>query len=150
VRRAIPKSVETEVLINSRRRCCLCVFLSGRDEVRKGQIAHLNQDSEDSHLENLVWLCLEHHDEFDSRTSQSKGLTSDEVREYRDRLYAINRSKGVSVSEDGTAYPINLPPLSETSEYEALRRRFSGKLDFVSHPWRFPMWQVANEPELFA
>jgi hypothetical protein len=151
MRKAIPKSVETEVLINSRRRCCLCVFLSGRDEVRKGQIAHLSQDAEDSQLENLVWLCLEHHDEFDSRTSQAKGLTSDEVREYRDRLYAINRSKGVSVlGDDETARPVNLSSLKETSEYEAMRRQFSPQLDFVSNPWRFPIFQVANEPELFA
>jgi hypothetical protein len=51
-------------------------------------------------LENLVWLCLEHHDEFDSHTSQSKGLTPEEVRAYRDRLY-----KDLGTSEYDTLAP---------------------------------------------
>jgi hypothetical protein len=32
-------------------------------------------------------MCLDHHDEYDGRTSQSKGLTQAEVREYRRELY---------------------------------------------------------------
>ncbi len=37
-------------------------------------------------LANLVFLCLEHHDEFDGRTSQSKGLSAHEVKHYRAKL----------------------------------------------------------------
>src|SRR5437588_6907976 len=92
-RRPPSKSIEKDVLLASRRRCCLCVFLDHRDEVRRGQVAHLNHDPSDSRLENLVWLCLEHHDEYDGKTSQSKGFTLDEVREYRDRLYARHESE---------------------------------------------------------
>src|ERR1700734_2272853 len=86
-RPAIPTEIETRVLTSCRRRCCLCFYLSRLDEVRKGQIAHLNKDSADNRPENLCYLCLEHHDEFDSTTSQSKGLSATEVRYYRDRLY---------------------------------------------------------------
>ena len=86
------KFVEKEVLTASRRRCCLCVFLTDRDDVRKGQIAHLNRDPSDSRFQNLVFLCLEHHDEYDGRASQSKGLTLEEVTEYRDRLYRQNNT----------------------------------------------------------
>jgi len=133
----------------SRRRCCLCVFLSDRDEVRRGQIAHLNHDRSDSRFKNLVWLCLEHHDEFDSQPSQSKGLTLDEVREYRDRLYERN---GVLTATHlaALAKSTELNPLPETSEYEEVRERFSKELEFTKRPWRFGLWQVANEPELFA
>lgn len=53
----------------------------------KGQIAHLDHDNEHSDFENLAWLCLNHHDEYDGRTSVSKGLKESEVREYRDLLY---------------------------------------------------------------
>lgn len=127
------------------------MFLANRDEVRKGQIAHLNRRRDDPGFENLVWLCLEHHDEFDSRPSQSKGLTPDEVRQYRDRLYRIvsertpKRPAIVPVES-----PVELPTMNSGSEYEAARRSSSSRLDFISTPWRFPVWQVANEPELLA
>ncbi len=31
-----------------------------------------------------------------------------------------------------------------------MRTRFSKDLEFTRKPWRYPLWQVANEPELFA
>ena len=80
---------ETQVLTKSQRRCCLCYFLENDKSEKKGQIAHLNQDRSDSSMENLVWLCLEHHDAYDSRTSQSKGYTKTEVKKYRDELYKV-------------------------------------------------------------
>lgn len=87
-RTAVPQAIQEQVLISSRRRCCVCAFLNGDHRERKGQIAHLDGDSSNSTLDNLVWLCLEHHDELDSRTSQRKGLSSHEVRRHRDTLYA--------------------------------------------------------------
>ncbi len=146
------RSVEMDVLIASRRRCCLCVFLNGRDEVRSGQIAHLNHDPSDSRFENLVWLCLEHHNEYDARTSQSKGLTLEEVKEYRDRLYAKNDPHGKEGFADGSSpdEAVELQMLPPTSEYESARRNFPEELDFISAPWRSPLWQIANEPEFFA
>ncbi len=90
-RSPIPRTIEDRVLISSARRCCLCVFLRSQDEVRKGQIAHLNHNSADTRFQNLVYLCFEHHDEYDSRTSQSKGFTLGEVRQYRDRLYQMKQ-----------------------------------------------------------
>lgn len=86
-RKPIPKVVQADVVIKSKRRCPLCVFLNGKESERLGQIAHLNGDNSDNRFENLVWLCLEHHDKFDSTTSQTKNYTQVEVRNYRDRLY---------------------------------------------------------------
>jgi hypothetical protein len=150
-RRFVSKALETEVLMACRRRCCLCVFLADRQDVRKGQLAHLNRDPADARFENLVWLCLEHHDEYDSRTSQSKGLTQAEVRTYRNRLYAQFSDA------DETRSPQLIEPLQAIDEaaaesvsvYDALRKTFEW-LQFTSVPWRYPLWQVANEPELFA
>jgi len=34
-----------------------------------------------------VFLCLPHHDEYDSRTSQSKGITISELKQFRNELY---------------------------------------------------------------
>src|SRR5438105_14395103 len=118
-RRRTPKSVEMSVLVAARRRCCLCVFLHDRDEVRRGQIAHLNRDPSDFRFENLVWLCLEHHDEYDSRTSQSKGLTRDEVEAYRQRLYARHpRSTRKALKESRVGDSPELQPLPPLSEYD--------------------------------
>lgn len=149
-RRAPSKSVETDVLILSRRRCCVCFFLKNRKGDRPGQIAHLNRDPSDSKFDNLVFLCLEHHDEYDRQPSQAKGLSFGEVREYRNRLYALNPhyksiTQHVADTEKG-----ELEELPRTSQYQELRRQFSKELDFISRPWRFSLWQTANEPEFFA
>lgn len=73
-RKKIPVEVQKQVLLKSRRRCCLCFWLDGVDEVVKGQIAHLDQDASNNTFENLAFLCFEHHDEYDSRPNVSKGL----------------------------------------------------------------------------
>ncbi len=83
----VPAETAKEVLTRSRRRCCLCFWLNGLDQVRKGEIAHLDQDASNNAVENLAFLCFEHHDEYDGRTSQSKGLQEAEVRHWRDMLY---------------------------------------------------------------
>ena len=85
-RKPVSKKVEAHVLVSCRRRCCLCVYLDQRDEASPGQIAHLNRDAADSRESNLVYLCLKHHDEYDSRTSQSKGFALEEVRYYKSLL----------------------------------------------------------------
>ena len=86
-RKPISPVVQADVVIKSRRRCALCVFLDDDESERPGQIAHLNGDHSDSRFENLAWLCLEHHDKFDSTTSQTKNYTQVEVKSYRDMLY---------------------------------------------------------------
>jgi hypothetical protein len=41
---------------------------------------------------NLVYLCVEHHDEYDSTTSQVKGITEAELRAYKERLVSVVES----------------------------------------------------------
>lgn len=86
-RKAIPESVQSEILLKSRRRCCLCFWLDGEDEVQKGQIAHLDRDATNNSIDNLVFLCLNHHDEYDSKPRQTKGLREEEVRRWRNELH---------------------------------------------------------------
>ena len=86
-RKKIPSEVQKQVLLRSRRRCCLCFWLDGVDEVVKGQIAHLDQDAANDSIDNLAFLCFDHHDEYDSRTNVSKGLQQSEVTQWRDELY---------------------------------------------------------------
>ena len=107
----VPPETATKVLLKSGRRCCLCVALLGDSEVKNGQIAHLDQNSSNNDISNLVFLCLDHHDEYDSKTSQSKGFAESEVRTYRDQLIDLlpslksvqRRAGDVSVSADVAA-----------------------------------------------
>ena len=85
-RSKIPLETETEVLLRSRRRCALCFGLNRDASIKRGQIAHLNRDRSNNKIENLAFLCLDHHDQYDSRTSQSKGLKITEVQYYRAEL----------------------------------------------------------------
>lgn len=87
-RPAIPKEIQREILIRSRRRCCLCYGLDGNFKERIGQIAHIDHNPSHSTLDNLAWLCFDHHSLYDSTTRQHKNYQPDEVKKYRDRLYA--------------------------------------------------------------
>ena len=149
-RSRINKAVELKVMTASRRRCCLCVYLDNCDRVRKGQISHLNHDASDSKFENLVFLCFEHHDEYDSRTSQSKGLREPEVRHWRDKLYA-RHPKSDLLDRDNDEIPVErVEPPSRTSGYDKVIAKPANRLNFLTRPWRFPLWQVANQPDFFA
>jgi hypothetical protein len=92
-RKPANKADETKVLTMSRRRCCICFALEANDTIQPGQLAHLNRDPSRSTPDSLVFLCLRHHDQYDTRTSQSKGLTEAEVRQYRDELYRALRQR---------------------------------------------------------
>ncbi len=87
MRRKTPQPTETEVITRSRRRCCICFGLHRDIAVKRGQIAHLDQDPSNFTKDNLAFLCLPHHDQYDSKTSQSKHFTINEVKWYRKELY---------------------------------------------------------------
>lgn len=72
-----------------RRRCSVCHGLHRDTSVKQGQVAHLDQDRTNHSLDNLAFLCLPHHDEYDGTTSQSKGLTAAEVRRFRKELHEV-------------------------------------------------------------
>lgn len=80
-------TAEAEVLMKSGRRCSICFGLHGDLTCKRGQIAHLDRNHQNNNIDNLAFLCLEHHDEYDTRTSQSRGWTITEVKRYRAMLY---------------------------------------------------------------
>ena len=85
-RAPIPPEVIADVLVASRRRCCICYAISNDVGEKKGQVAHIDRNASNNARENLVFLCFDHHDQYDSRTSQSKGLTVEEITQYRAQL----------------------------------------------------------------
>jgi len=102
------KEVEAAVLTQSGRRCAFCFGLSGDLIIKQGQIAHIDHDSSNSAEDNLAFLCLPHHDQYDGRTSQSKGLAESELRIYkRLLLQAIERREHQINVGGATASPIS-------------------------------------------
>jgi hypothetical protein len=85
---AVPQKVQLEVLSLSARRCALCFGIDGDFTEKAGQIAHLDQNRQNNDASNLAFLCLRHHDEFDSTRSQSKGYLMTEVVRYRSDLHS--------------------------------------------------------------
>ncbi|GEQ77571.1 hypothetical protein CTTA_4576 [Comamonas testosteroni] len=53
---------------------------------KKGQIAHLDRCNQNSDIDNLMFMCLLHHNEYDSIQSQAVGFTIGEAKEYRARV----------------------------------------------------------------
>jgi hypothetical protein len=88
-RKTISPEVIADITSASRRRCCICFALNQDDTEKKGQIAHLDHDASNNSPENLAFLCFDHHDQYDSRPSQAKGLTMEEVKRYRTELLAF-------------------------------------------------------------
>ncbi|MBA3007707.1 MAG: hypothetical protein KJ900_04280 [Proteobacteria bacterium] len=64
----------------------MCYGLNRDDSIKKGQIAHLDGNRDNNEPANLAFLCFDHHEEYDSTTSQSKGLQRAEVEQYREEL----------------------------------------------------------------
>ena len=110
MRKTLGKKTEKDVLIDCRRRCAICFGLSRDVAIKRGQIAHLDQDNSNSEPNNLVYLCFDHHDQYDSKTRQSKNFTEAEVRHYRDELTtSIN-----DAWKD--ANPFNITPLIDLTQ----------------------------------
>jgi len=86
-RSPVTETVQAAVLTSSRRRCCICFGLNRDLSIVRGQIAHLNKNPNNNDFDNLVFLCMVHHDEYDSRTSQSKSFRVQEIKRYRQELY---------------------------------------------------------------
>lgn len=132
-------SAETEVLKRSGRRCCICFGLHRDLKVKPGQIAHLDRNPANSGSDNLAFLCLEHHDQYDTRTSQSKGWTVQEVEFYKDELYQAIRT--LRAMESDSTHFTAMTNLSEWQRQESerlasLADTISSRVDHVTKEWR--------------
>lgn len=81
-RRALSKQLKNQLLVEANHACTIC----GRPGV---QIHHIDGDSANNAEENLIVLCLVHHDEAErSRTCRglSTNLAPEALRIYKHRL----------------------------------------------------------------
>jgi 5-methylcytosine-specific restriction endonuclease McrA len=69
---AVPSDVQDKIILLARCRCCVCFGLCGDVDVKARQIVPLDHNHNNNEPDNLAFLCLVHHDQYDSKTSQSK------------------------------------------------------------------------------
>lgn len=93
-RARVPDDIQHGILDRSRRRCALCIHFDNDWKQKDGQLAHLDQNSSNFAEDNLAFLCLPHHDEYDTQRRQTKKLTITEAKTARDRLYAFIENGG--------------------------------------------------------
>ena len=123
-RKPTPRTIAHAVFTKSRRRCALCYYWDGDGSWKKGHLAHIDRDPSRNAEENLAFLCLEHHDTYDSKSRQTKGILPDELqtaKKYledqvaKDFLALVKRpsstqlstqSSGVSIEVYRMRYPV--------------------------------------------
>jgi hypothetical protein len=96
---SIPEEALDRVLLDSRRRCCIC-YGSGNEDVREGAVAHIQADRPESEADtedNLVFLCEQHHAELDTGR-----ISPERVREAKEKLYRSLREGRVTISGDAS------------------------------------------------
>ena len=162
-RKKIKPETETKVLSSSRRRCCICFGVNRDFSEKKGQIAHLDKDNTNASFDNLAFLCFEHHDVYDSKTSQSKNYTISEVKEYRKELYSsiipiieerskiikqkdntTRQSKGLSKFKRDEIKQIIIEVMSEMGPEHSLMH-LAGKTGLTRHSVESLLYEMKEE-----
>jgi hypothetical protein len=93
-RTPIPEEIQHRIFDRSRRRCAFCTHFNSDWQQKEGQLAHLDRDPANCAEDNLAFLCLSHHDDYDTKRRQTKSLTVREAKTARDRLYAFIEAGG--------------------------------------------------------
>lgn len=122
-RKKIPSSVEQDVLFKSKRRCALCFHLLGKSSPEIGQIATLDISAGNVSEDNLVFLCLDHHAQYDSKSSGGKNFTVQEVRAARSELYSAVKKEESQYSAESSD-----PRAFEDKVTEYIREQFIERL----------------------
>jgi hypothetical protein len=126
-RKKIPADIIADITTACRRRCCICFALDKDDKEKRGQIAHLDHNASNNAPDNLAFLCLHHHDDYDTRRSQSKGLTIEEVKRYRTELLAFVAQNLPAPDDEIIAalmYALDRPAFRTPFHYESSLPRF--------------------------
>lgn len=135
MRTKTPANVESTLLLRCRRRCAICYGIDRDSTTKRGQIAHLDRNPSNNALDNLAFLCLVHHDEYDSKPSQSKRLTITEVKVYRAELEeALAASLAAPLMLSGSTKPASTANANDwTGVYRARSPNAEAEIEVISN-----------------
>jgi len=131
-RKVTPPGIQQSVFDKSRRRCALCIHFDNDWTRKDGQLAHLDRNPANFAEDNLAYLCLRHHDDYDTTRRQTKNLTIGEAKTARNRLYAFvaeggDFTKGLPQENRGLA-------ADRRTLNDILRHMDRHSLIFIKHP----------------
>jgi hypothetical protein len=147
-RKPITPNSQAKVLLQSRRRCCICFGLNRDTSIRQGQIAHLDGNPLNNVEDNLAFLCFDHHDQYDSSTRQSKNFTPLEVKHFRSELQAaIQLAFGAQVQFGEVKGIVDFVPghYIRAGEYESAELKVQRLLDGRYHVTGTALWGTHRE-----
>lgn len=147
-RKAVSPTNQADVLLRARRRCCICFGLNRDTSIRQGQIAHLDGDPSNNDLDNLAYLCFDHHDQYDSKTKQSKNFTEREVKHFRVELHtAIRLAFAVEVQFGEAKGQIDLVSghYIRSGKYESAELKVQRLADGRYHVTGVALWGTDRE-----
>jgi hypothetical protein len=84
----IPSDIAANVMFKSDRNCCIC-----RNEARKTEIHHIDDDPSNNDFSNLALLCKDHHSDAHTNFAFARNLTPDLIRMYNDNWRMIVHKK---------------------------------------------------------
>ena len=96
MRTKIPDRTATEVLRAVDRRCCLCPVRAGLPPQCRGQIHHLDENPVHNQIENLVYLCVTHHEEVGTIGPTTRRIPPELISEQRDELVRLVAARRIS------------------------------------------------------
>lgn len=96
-RPSIPPKTQVTILSKCRRRCAFCYYFEFDTSLKKGQIAHIDRNRNNNVENNLVYLCLPHHDDYDTKSIQTKRYTPEELAEAKRELETFIEKKHSSI-----------------------------------------------------
>jgi hypothetical protein len=74
----VPINTQALVLFKANHMCSVC-----NDSSKKVIIHHIDGNSSNNNVENLIVICLQHHAEIESKSTVSKGFSIEEVKRYK-------------------------------------------------------------------
>jgi hypothetical protein len=148
-RKAIPEDTQVRVLLNSRRRCCICFGLNRDTSIKQGQISHLDGNPGNNNGDNLAFICFDHHDQYDSKTRQSKNFTQEEVKGFRSELHQAVALAFAGDVAFGAAKIAAADPIAghyiRGSDFESAELKISRLADGRYHVSGLALWGNTHE-----
>lgn len=85
-RTKIPGATEGQLLYKTDYKCCVC-------NKRGDHIHHLDDNPDNNNIDNLAFLCFQHHNEATIKNSLSKTLRKESIIKYRKHHYKVIENK---------------------------------------------------------
>ena len=126
----IPNDLVAKVIFDSDRTCCVC-----RDQNRKTEIHHIDDDPSNNDFSNLAVVCKDHHSEAHTNYAFARNLTADVIRIYNKSWREIVRAR--------------LSPVGDKTQLIEYEQQVLLEISLAPHIWKGHYMCLHPEPFRF-